>query len=138
MYFYGEFGFGKRDWERDYCWGQAFKKSGVASRVLFDATLSFYPSFVKSDPASRRVLHTLGALVKAHLSLADGKVFGNPASNEQMSKFQRVVALHAEMMARARLALVCWGITARRLRVVKDIRVLVGKMLWREAWHWYK
>jgi TPR repeat protein len=30
----------------------------------------------------------------------------------------------------------CWSMTGRRLGVVKDIRVMISKMAWEEAWRW--
>jgi hypothetical protein len=44
--------------------------------------------------------------------------------------------LHDAMMGRARRAICCWSMAGQRLRVVKDMRVMIAKMLWKGAWQW--
>jgi hypothetical protein len=53
-----------------------------------------------------------------------------------MSGAKYWIELHAAMLARAKEAICCWSMTAQRHGVVKDIRVLVAKMAWQEAWRW--
>jgi hypothetical protein len=53
-----------------------------------------------------------------------------------VAQLERVIELHAAMLGRARRAMVCWSMAGRRLGVVKDVRVMIAKMLWEEAWRW--
>jgi hypothetical protein len=48
----------------------------------------------------------------------------------------RVGELHAAMLGRARRAIDCWSVAALRCGVVKDVRVMIAKMAWAEAWRW--
>jgi hypothetical protein len=47
---------------------------------------------------------------------------------------ERVFELHDAMLRRARRAIDCWSMAGRRCRVVKDMRVLIAKMMWAEVW----
>jgi hypothetical protein len=49
---------------------------------------------------------------------------------------RRVLELHDSMLGRARRAIDCWSMAARRRGVVKDMRVTIAKMAWAEAWQW--
>jgi hypothetical protein len=49
---------------------------------------------------------------------------------------QRVLELHGQLLGRARSAIDCWSVAARRLGVAKDIRVMIAKMAWEEVWRW--
>jgi hypothetical protein len=49
---------------------------------------------------------------------------------------ERVFELHAAMLRRARRAIDCLSMAGRRRGVVKDMRVMIAKMLWAEAWRW--
>jgi hypothetical protein len=40
------------------------------------------------------------------------------------------------MLGRAREAIKCWSMAGRRVGVVKDMRVMISKMAWEEAWRW--
>jgi hypothetical protein len=44
--------------------------------------------------------------------------------------------LHGAMLQRARRAIDCWSMAGRRLRVVRDMRVMIAKMAWEEVWRW--
>jgi hypothetical protein len=35
-----------------------------------------------------------------------------------------------------RIIIDCWSIIGRRLRIVKDIRIMIAKMLWVNKWEW--
>lgn len=43
-------------------------------------------------------------------------------------------ALYWKAVKSARSSINCWSIIARRLGVVKDIRVLISKLVWKDAW----
>jgi hypothetical protein len=54
----------------------------------------------------------------------------------KMKGIRRILVLHDEMLGRARRAIDCWSMAARRCGVVKDMRVIIAKMAWEEAWRW--
>jgi hypothetical protein len=51
-----------------------------------------------------------------------------------VAQLERVIELHAAMLGRARRAIDCWSMAGWRLRVVKDMRVVIAKMAWEEVW----
>jgi hypothetical protein len=53
-----------------------------------------------------------------------------------VGRLERVLELHDAMMCRARRAIDCWSMAARRGGVVKDMRVMIAKLLWAEVWRW--
>jgi hypothetical protein len=53
-----------------------------------------------------------------------------------LQKLGRVLHLHEAMVARAKRAIECWSMAARRCGVVKDMRVMIAKKAWAEPWQW--
>jgi hypothetical protein len=49
---------------------------------------------------------------------------------------QRVLEQYDAMLHRARRAIACWSMAAKRRRMVKDMRVMIAKMAWEEPWQW--
>jgi len=41
-----------------------------------------------------------------------------------------------KLAKRARRAILCWSMIARRLRIIKDIRVMIAKMVWNKKEEW--
>jgi hypothetical protein len=60
----------------------------------------------------------------------------SPIDDTKLWKMQRVIGLREKVFQRVRTAIDCWSLVARRIGVVKDIRVVIGKMVWDEAWRW--
>jgi hypothetical protein len=124
--------FGELDWER-YLWHGKAAKHGYNYPFRM-ALLRLLPLFEKRE--NGRVLFTVGPLIKANLSVAKCRVFGERFEVDWMEKFQRVTALYGTMIGRARAAIACWSSVGRRCGVVKDIRVVIAKMAWGEVWRW--
>jgi hypothetical protein len=61
---------------------------------------------------------------------------GDPIVTHSLPKIRRVIQLHESMVERVITAIDCWSVVARRIGVVKDIRVVIGKIVWDEAWAW--
>jgi hypothetical protein len=69
-------------------------------------------------------------LVRPHFDPLAKQLYYHPVSSAELVKLQRLFELHAEMINRAKRAIMCWSMAGRRLRVVKDMRVVIAKMMW--------
>jgi hypothetical protein len=49
---------------------------------------------------------------------------------------QHVVAVHDEWRAKVRQVIEYWIVTGRRLGVVRDMRIVVARMMWEERHVW--
>jgi hypothetical protein len=47
-----------------------------------------------------------------------------------------VLELHEAMLRRAREAIDCWSVAARRCGVAKDMRLVIARLAWQEVWRW--
>jgi TPR repeat protein len=133
QYYFGEKTFGKLDWERYHWWARA-----AARRVQDDhfrtAVLDLLPSFENSE--NGRILHTVAPTIRANLCVADCTFVGHDVQEDVAVKLQRLLVLHDAMLARARNAIICWGVVGRRCGVPKDVRVMIAKSAWDEVWLW--
>jgi hypothetical protein len=129
----GEMAFGKLAWERYYWWGRASAR-GVYVGTFCQAVYSLLRFFERRELG--RVLHTVAVALGPYFDPLAKELYYHPVSSAELVKLQRLFELHAEMMNRAKRALMCWSMAGRRLRVVKDMRVVIAKMLWAEAWRW--
>jgi hypothetical protein len=132
---YGSLAFGPMDWQR-YYWLARAAARGTDALLFCEAVSKFLPSFEARSLG--RILHTVGATVRDHLDVAKLRAFGHRLKEDEIAQLQRVVELYGEMLDRARDAAVTWVLVGRRCGVAKDIRVLIAKMLWKEAWRWNK
>jgi hypothetical protein len=125
-------GHGERDWQRFDWWARA--ASGGISSPLRDAVPRLLPLFGKG--LLGRVLHTVAPTIRANIDPAKSAVLGRVMEPYGLWIFVRVVELHQAMLGRARAAVHCWGVAARRLGMARDMRVLIAKTVWAEPWHW--
>ncbi len=81
----------------------------------------------------------LGAVFKtAQLNVKCETIYGKIASMAMLKAAQACVKLHDEWCERAMVAIECWIGVARQLGVVKDLRLLIARMLWKERALWGK
>jgi hypothetical protein len=125
--------FGELDWERFYWWGRAASR-GVERQSFSYSALPLLPFF--ESGAHGRILHTVAPLIRRSCSFEEGSVYGYAVTEDTMAKVQRLLFLHGAMLGRAKQAIACWSIAARRHGVVKDIRVVIAKKAWEEVWLW--
>jgi hypothetical protein len=133
MYHFGKYFYEKLQWKRYLWWGRAAVREFKAHSFR-DAVLGLLVVFERCEHG--RILHTVAPVIRAHLHLADRMLFGASVDEVEVKKFTLVLDLHDAMLGRARRAIACWSMAARRLRVVKDIRVMIAKMAWELAWMW--
>jgi hypothetical protein len=128
---YGRLAFDKLDWRRYYWYALGAKWNVPAFRLEVKLLL---PSFAKGE--NGRILHTVAPVICANLNVAKREVFGDPITSVEAKQPQQVMELHDTMLRRARRAIACWSMAGRRCGVVKDIRIMIAKMAWAEAWQW--
>jgi hypothetical protein len=126
---FGEVAYGERDWRRYVWWGRVTSRG--YGHLFCDAVSRLLPAFEKNQLG--RVLYTVAPVIRAIESrLASGGII----SVYDTEKWSRVTVLHDAMLSRARLAIRCWLVAGRRLGVAKDIRDMIARMMWEEAWQW--
>ena len=64
------------------------------------------------------------------MDVTNEKVFDASAELEELRAVQRCVELHDEWTAAARAAIECWIAVGFRLGVVKDIRLVIARLVW--------
>jgi hypothetical protein len=132
QYEYAGLAFGERDWERYKWWVRSTRRG--QGLWLSAAVVRLLPSFERGELG--RILHVSTPTIRANLNVADREMFHCSIGEDEMGRVQRVIALHDAMLGRARRAVDCWSMAARRCGMVKDIRVAIAKMAWEEAWRW--
>jgi hypothetical protein len=127
----------KLDWERYHWWIRAATHADpfgrAVAREVIEGVRLLFPEFAKGQ--SGRILRIVAPVIAQNLNVAEKLVFGIFVG-DAVRTFQRLLELHTEMLNRARESLRCWGIVGRRCGAVKDIRVMIGKMVWQEVWQW--
>jgi TPR repeat protein len=127
---YGELAFDE-NWERHSWWGIAARRG--LGNSFFSAMLRFLPSFENGEHG--RILHTMATVLLSGIDEVRDMQFDEAEVKEAI---ERVLELHDAMLERARRAIDCWSMAAQRRGVVKDIRVVIAKMVWEEPWRWCK
>jgi hypothetical protein len=133
QWFYGGSAFGEYAWERFDWWGRAALR-GCSVTFFCSSVLRLLRKFAKGDLG--RILHTVAPVMRNNMNDAERRVLGSLFLTDEMEKFHRLIQLHDEMLGRAKRAIACWSVVARRRGVVKDIRVMISKRMWEEAWQW--
>jgi hypothetical protein len=131
---YGSRAFGELDWER-YFWLARAAARGQGTSAFRSTVVRFLLPLFESGQLGR-ILHTVAPRIREGLNTAEQRVFGEWAPEDEIVPMQRVVVLHDAMLSRARNAISCWSAVARRIGIAKDVRVLIAKMAWEQAWKW--
>jgi hypothetical protein len=130
---YGRWAYGELDWERYFWCGFAIAQ-GVGVRTFCVAVLSLFDSFEMGQNA--RILFTVGPVIRADLNGAYSFIRVNRLNASELEKMSRIVRYYETMLGSARRAIFWWCLAARRGGVVKDIRLLISKAVWNEAYAW--
>jgi TPR repeat protein len=134
-FLYGKLAFGETDWDRYYWWGRGALR-GNNLPAFIEAILDFIPAFQRGECG--RILHTVTPVLQKTLHLVNDVVFDGTLAPDEFGDFHAVIFMHQSMLDRARAAIACWSVVGLRCGVVKDVRVLIAKMLWEEPWLWSK
>jgi TPR repeat protein len=130
-YWYAKLAFCEIDWERYHWWGLALAK-GLEVPEYWEDIVRLLPSFEKGEHG--RILHTVAPMIRKRLDGAFAKVFSDYF--EPTAEWERLLELNEAILARSKAAIDCWSVVGRRCRVVKDMRVMIAKIVWEEAWRW--
>jgi hypothetical protein len=131
---YGHYAFARSSWERYHWLGRGMKNICDARGFCWDV-LTLFPWFENGQLG--RALHTVGLVTRKKLVVPKhGRVTADEAAADPFASLHQVVALHEAMLGRARQAVDCWSVASRRLGLVKDLRVMIAKMVWEDAWCW--
>jgi TPR repeat protein len=127
--------FGPRDWRKFHWWSLAVARGAWQASFVNDS-LSLIAGFEVGELG--RILHIVAPVLRANRNVAEQEVFGKHHSEGTWRMLLRVLELHQAMLDRARCAIACWSMAGCRRGLVKDMRVMVAKMLWKEPWQWSK
>jgi hypothetical protein len=134
---YGHAAFGAAAWERYFWWSQA-AEDGYGSYDLCVGAAQLLPSFECGECG--RILSTAAPVMRNNREKwRTGQETFREAINRDhytVSQLERVFELHAAMLGRTRSAIDCWSMAGWRCGVMKDMRVMIAKMLWEETWRW--
>jgi hypothetical protein len=131
---YASVAFGEEDWEHYYWLGRAALHGYGADTFLSFTLVRVYPLFERGELG--RALHVVACLLRDNFEAAKRAAFGDDVMAEDVLPMLRVLTLHDAMLDRARAAVRCWSAVGARLGVMKDVRVMIGKMAFEEAWGW--
>jgi TPR repeat protein len=130
MFHYGKLAYEEKEWERYYWWSRALDL-GFAYYEVLPALLGMIPSFERGKCG--RILFTVAPALRGAVG---HNVFSQHVVEQEQDRLQRFFALYDAARSRAKAAVDCWSVVARRCGVVKDVRVMIARQVWREAWKW--
>jgi hypothetical protein len=134
-YVLGLVAYGEHDWER-YMWWLRAAERGINERPFCEVHVMQFllPTFERGE--NSRILHVVAPVIRKHLDVEKSEVFGCGFTQDKMAMLLRVLELHDQLTGVVRRSVDCFAIVGRRCGLVKDVRVLIGKLLWEEAWRW--
>jgi hypothetical protein len=129
QFFFGKLAYREEDVERYRWWARAAARGhGRAIGELAGAA-----SVLFRENGSKQLLLEIGAACEVLLE-ANRNTVGSDMSSREIHTLQQTVSLNRMSCARAKVAIECWIAIARRQEVVKDIRLLIVRMVWDERW----
>jgi hypothetical protein len=129
---FGTYVFDVLSWESHHWRGLAVAR-GTAVQQFCSDIIVLLPLLEKGGMG--RVLHIAVTAISAAMDVAQ---LADAGQQFDSKKLRRAVQLHDAMLSRARRAVACWSVVALRLKVVKDVRVMIAKMACDELWMWDK
>jgi hypothetical protein len=129
-YMYATRAFGEEDFER-FLWCGRAALLGAHVPEFCRAVLGLIPSFETGEHG--RILHLVAPVLRV---VVDRRQSSSLKVEDELGAAPRVAELHAAMLTRAREAIASWSLVSRRLGIVKDVRVMIAKMVWEEPWRW--
>jgi hypothetical protein len=135
QFWYGYRGFRVTEWERYHWMAKAALRDPV--RFEFDYDIIGLLGKRRDSPKGSRVrmLFEVGPVCRVLLDPRNCDRFYR--SEERKEELYYVMDLYDAIRSRMRDALDCWSMEMRRKKyLVKDMRLLIGQMAWREPWQW--
>ncbi len=98
---------------------------------------SFLGSFSKqveeffSGSGNASVVFLIGRALKGNIDMEEKEIFGASYNfDSYIGPANQAVAFYASQIKSAHVAVDTWTIVATRLHLIKDMRILIGKMIW--------
>ncbi len=116
------------DPQRWFCWAKhqvVLKGETTPFFHFFQGVLS---SFFAGDQSLRSSAFAIGCALFDHVD--DSTIFGVPCDTNFISSAKRGVDFYRSQCRLARLAIMAWTQAGVRLGVVKDVRKMIGRMIW--------
>ena len=89
----------------------------------------FFSSSAPDENAA--VVFLIGRALKGNIDMEKKEIFGNNHEfNSRVGPANQAVSFYDSQIKSARLAVDTWTLVATRLRVIKDMRIYIGKMIW--------
>ncbi len=73
----------------------------------------------------------IGRALKGNIDVEKEVIFGRPHQfDSRIGPANQAVSFYSSQIQSARLAVDTWTLVSTRLLLMKDIRILIGKMIW--------
>ena len=84
-----------------------------------------------SGSGNATVVFVIGRALKGHIDIETNTIFGSEFKFDScIGPAVQAISFYESQMHSARLAVKTWTLVATRLYLIKDMRILVGKMIW--------
>ncbi len=117
------------DLHRWLWWGRA------ALRGWPDSFLRFFSKQVEllfSGSGNASVVFLIGRALKGNICMEKKLIFGRRNDfDSRIRPANQAVSFYSSQIKSARLAVDTWTLVATRLHLIKDMRILIGKMIWK-------
>ncbi len=133
---YGRLAFAEDQPER-YVWcGMACARGMFCHDLINDSERVF--ALVRSGMTGSvcKAAFVLGDLFVKHTDSASQTVFGKGTTSAQWAFVSGLMDLYRKWEENAKNAIMCWTICASRLKLYKDVRQIISKLLWKEKMEW--
>ncbi len=131
---FGQLAFPAGDWQR-YRWMGRVAVSGYTEVIdfLVEAADKMLKLFEEGS-VSGRVVFELGSVFSGLVDI-DDETFGW-YDEDEVEGPHRCIQLHGEWCNAAKRAIECWLVVGSRLGVMKDIQLMIARLLWVERADW--
>ncbi len=134
---YGTVAFGAHDWERYYWWAKALQRleaRGFKNYDFVEGLCELLLSFENGECG--RIVFAVAPTLRVCLGDNEESMFEVTYRPTQIEKLRRVIKWYEVILDRARRAMDCWSVVGRRLHLARDVRAVIAKIAWEEAWQW--
>jgi hypothetical protein len=82
------------------------------------------------------VVFVMGRILRKQIKADKQTIFGKLEGTHLLGPAMDAVQFHEAVCRAARRAVDAWSIVGRRVRIVKDLRLMIGKLIWsaRDEW----
>ncbi len=94
--------------------------------------LSFSEEVVQffSGSGNATIVFLIGRVLKGNIDMDKEEIFHKNVRNFLIGPANQAVSFYDSQIKSARLAVDTWTLVATRIRVIKDMRIFIGKMIW--------